>query len=40
MFPREIVDPDLPIPRPSLSEWVRADTVSETTAHAVPISLR
>jgi len=27
VFPKMIADPDSPIPRPNLSEWVRADTV-------------
>jgi len=40
VFPQKIAHPDLPIPRPSLSEWVRADSVSEITAYTESIASR
>lgn len=37
VFPWEITNPDLPIPRPTLSEWVRADAVRGVAAHGEPV---
>lgn len=34
IFPKRIVDPDLPIPRPRLSEWIPADAANITDLHA------
>jgi hypothetical protein len=28
IFPKKIADPDLPIPRPRLSEWMPADAAT------------
>ncbi|KAF8557245.1 hypothetical protein OG21DRAFT_341276 [Imleria badia] len=36
VFPHRPVDPDLPIPRPKLSEWVRADVLSWITVDVEP----
>ncbi|KAG2158363.1 uncharacterized protein EDB93DRAFT_663485 [Suillus bovinus] len=33
IFPKRIADPDLPIPRPQLSEWIPADAVNVTDIH-------
>ncbi|KAH7923514.1 hypothetical protein BV22DRAFT_1036217 [Leucogyrophana mollusca] len=35
-FPPRIADPDLPIPLPRLSEWIRADAAKGITVHTVP----
>ncbi|KAH0827080.1 hypothetical protein J3R83DRAFT_4766 [Lanmaoa asiatica] len=37
VFPRRISNPDLPIPRPSRSEWIRADAVRGVTVYTEPI---
>ncbi|KIJ68980.1 hypothetical protein HYDPIDRAFT_172486 [Hydnomerulius pinastri MD-312] len=36
VFPKRIADPDLPIPLPRLSEWIRADAARGITVHTVP----
>ncbi|KAF8844580.1 hypothetical protein BDN67DRAFT_725131 [Paxillus ammoniavirescens] len=35
-FPNKISNPDLPIPLPRLSEWIRADAARGVTVHAEP----
>jgi hypothetical protein len=34
IFPKRIADPDLPIPRPRLSEWIPADAADVVDIHA------
>jgi hypothetical protein len=34
IFPKRIADPDLPIPRPRLSEWIPADAANDVDLHA------
>ncbi|KAG2367504.1 hypothetical protein BDR07DRAFT_1393457 [Suillus spraguei] len=34
IFPKRIADPDLPIPRPQLSEWIPADAANVVDLHA------
>lgn len=34
IFPKRIADPDLPIPRPRLSEWIPADAANVVDLHA------
>lgn len=34
IFPKRIADPDLPIPRPQLSEWIPADAANVIDLHA------
>ncbi|KAG1768345.1 hypothetical protein EDD22DRAFT_872756 [Suillus occidentalis] len=34
IFPQRIADPDLPIPRPRLSEWIPADAANNVDLHA------
>ncbi|KAF9227530.1 hypothetical protein BS17DRAFT_389792 [Gyrodon lividus] len=36
IFPNKIVNPDLPIPLPRLSEWIRADAARGITVHTEP----
>ncbi|KAH7914985.1 hypothetical protein BJ138DRAFT_1132965 [Hygrophoropsis aurantiaca] len=36
IFPPKQADPDLPIPLPRLSEWIRADAIKGITVHTVP----
>lgn len=37
VFPQEIINPDLPIPRPSPSKWVRANVGRGVTVHTKAI---
>lgn len=37
VFPQKAHDPDLPIPLPRLSEWIRADAARRVIVHQEPI---
>jgi hypothetical protein len=36
VFPKQVINPDKPIPLPRLSEWIRADTAKGINVHTVP----